>query len=70
MAVNELALVRDSRNTPATDSITAAPPSLASAEPATVTSTRPVVKRLVRCEASTRCRSATWATRRHAQQRG
>jgi len=39
-AVNAVALVLASRNTPATDSTSAAAPTLSSADPATVTCTR------------------------------
>jgi hypothetical protein len=44
-AENALAFVRDSRNTPAVDSTSTAPPTSASADPATVTCTPEPVKR-------------------------
>lgn len=44
-AVNALALVRASRNTPAVDSTSAAPPTLSNADPATVTWTRELANR-------------------------
>src|SRR5258705_13155345 len=45
IAVNAVVLVRESRNTPAMDSINAAPPTSASADPATVTCTADPMKR-------------------------
>jgi hypothetical protein len=45
IAVNAVALVRESRNTPAMDWINAAPPASASGEPATLTCTAEPAKR-------------------------
>jgi hypothetical protein len=43
--MNPVALVRDTRNTPAVDSTSAAPPTLSSGDPATVTCTPEPAKR-------------------------